>query len=69
MKWAVVLLVLIAVSGCAAVAPAASAPTQPALEYLNNALDWIETHALAHDGMDWQRVRRDALATNPSRSE
>lgn len=35
-------------------------PTQPPEQYLNNALDWIETHAVLGDRVDWDQVRQEA---------
>jgi len=37
-----------------------SQPTQPPEQYLNNALDWIETHAVLGDRVDWDQVRQEA---------
>jgi len=34
-------------------------------EYLNNALDWIQTHAVFGESMDWDAVRRSALTLAP----
>lgn len=36
--------------------------SQPPLEYLNNALDWIEAHAILRDPATWSEVRQQALA-------
>jgi carboxyl-terminal processing protease len=35
-------------------------PTQPPEQYLNNALDWIETHEVLRDRVDWAQVRQEA---------
>ena len=37
-------------------------PPQPADEYLLNALDWIETHSVKVNTVDWATVREEALA-------
>ena len=36
-------------------------PTQPPAQYLNNALDWIETHAVLGYRVDWDQVRQEAV--------
>ncbi len=36
-------------------------PTQPPEQYLNNALDWIETHSVLSDRIDWDQVRQEAV--------
>ena len=36
-------------------------PTQPPEQYLNNALDWIETQAVLRDRVDWHQVRQEAV--------
>lgn len=44
-------------------------PTQPPQspeEYLSNALDWIETHSLKVNTVDWPSVRAQALAMAPT---
>jgi len=38
---------------------------QPPQGYLENALDWIQTHAVFGESMDWVKVRREALAIAP----
>jgi carboxyl-terminal processing protease len=37
-----------------------SQPTQPPQQYLDNALNWIETHAVLGDRVDWGQVRQEA---------
>jgi C-terminal processing protease CtpA/Prc len=41
-------------------------PPQPPDEYLSNTLDWIETHSIKIDTVDWARIREDALALAPN---
>jgi carboxyl-terminal processing protease len=44
-------------------------PTQPPQspdEYLSNALDWIETHSVKINTVDWPAVREQALALAPN---
>ncbi len=40
-------------------------PTQSPADFLNNALDWIQAHAATERNLDWQRVRKEALAMSP----
>jgi C-terminal processing protease CtpA/Prc len=40
-------------------------PPQPPAEYLSNALDWIETHSVKINTVDWVAIRREALALAP----
>lgn len=39
---------------------------QPPAEYLSNALDWIETHAVKASAVDWPALRAEALALAPN---
>jgi carboxyl-terminal processing protease len=50
-------------SACSGVIP--TAEPQPPKEYLENALDWIQTHAVFGENMDWAEVRREAFAIAP----
>lgn len=59
---AVVLASLMA--GCAPTPSATQAP-QPPVEYLSNALDWIETHSVKSSMVDWGALRAEALALAP----
>lgn len=68
----IVLLALLCLLGPAVVTACAgkSIPTQPPQppgEYLPNALDWIETHSVKINTVDWAAVREQAqaLALNP----
>ena len=58
-----VALVLIACS-TATPTPQVQPPQSPD-EYLSNALDWIETHAVFSGTVSWTIIRRDALAAAP----
>jgi hypothetical protein len=58
-----VALVLIACS-TATPTPLAQSPQSPD-EYLSNALDWIETHAVLSGIVSWTIVRKEALAADP----
>lgn len=41
-------------------------PPQPPDEYLFNALDWIETHSVKINTVDWESIREQALALAPN---
>lgn len=41
-------------------------PPQPPEEYLSNALDWIETHSVKINTVDWVAVREQAVALAPN---
>jgi len=41
-------------------------PPQPPDEYLSNALDWIETHSVKINTVDWATVREQALNLAPN---
>lgn len=64
LKWAQAALAAALLAGCAAPAPPTHAP-QPPSEYLANALDWIETHAIKRSSVDWTTLRIEALALAP----
>jgi len=51
-------------SACVGLIP--TPESQPPKEYLENALNWIQTHAVFGDDMDWDKVRREALALAPN---
>lgn len=51
----------LALTACAT-KPIPTQPHQPPEEYLSNALDWIETHSLKVNTVDWPAVRAQALA-------
>ena len=52
-------------AACSSGSPAPSTPVQPARDYLNNTVDWIEEHALAREGTDWPQIRREVQAVAP----
>ena len=41
-------------------------PPQPPDQYLSNALDWIETHSVKINTVDWAEVRKEALELAPN---
>jgi carboxyl-terminal processing protease len=51
---------------CAAGEPIPTQPAQPPDEYLSNALDWIETHSVKINMVDWAAVREEALELAPN---
>jgi carboxyl-terminal processing protease len=55
----------VALTACGGGSAAAPRPAQPPSEYLENALGWMQEHAVARDRVDWTAVRRDALALAP----
>ena len=55
--------VLLLVLAACANAPAAP---QPPKEYLDGALNWMQTHAVTSKNVDWSAVRRDAQALVPN---
>ena len=59
-------LVALVLTACTATTPTplAQSPQSPD-EYLSNALDWIETHAVFSGTVSWTIIRRDALAADP----
>ena len=50
-------------STCADLIP--TTEPQPPKEYLENALNWIQTYAVFGDDVDWDEVRREAFALAP----
>jgi C-terminal processing protease CtpA/Prc len=50
-------------SACSGLIP--TAEPQPPGEYLENALDWIQTHAVFGENVNWAEVRRQAFALAP----
>jgi C-terminal processing protease CtpA/Prc len=59
------MMVLIPVlSACSGLIP--TMELQPPKEYLENALDWIQTHAVFGENLDWAEVRREAFALAPN---
>lgn len=51
---------------CAVALAACAAQPQPPADYLRNALDWVEAHAVLHDRVaDWPALRAEALALAP----
>lgn len=58
-------LVAFVLAACASLIP--TAQPQPPREYLENAVNWIQTHAVLGENVDWADVRREtfALAPNP----
>jgi len=61
-----ILLVILTtlLSACAGLIP--TPEPQPPKEYLENALNWIQTHAVFGDDVDWEEVRREAFALAPN---
>ena len=64
MKLKPLLLLLLAtiISACSAIAPA-STPTPvplPPNQHLESALQWLETHAMMRDNVDWRALGNDA---------
>jgi len=59
------LYLLAILTACAAATPIPTQPPQPPEEYLSNALDWIETHSVKINTVDWPTVREQALALAP----
>ena len=57
-------LLALTLSACSGLIPTAE-PQDPS-EYLNNALDWLETHAVFGEGVNWAEVRSEALALAPA---
>jgi carboxyl-terminal processing protease len=53
-------------TACAAGTPIPTQPPQSPHEYLSNALDWIETHSVKINTVDWVAVRAQALALAPN---
>lgn len=56
-------LVTLTLNACAGLIPTPE-PQDPD-EYVNNALDWIETHAVFGEGVNWTEVRSETLALAP----
>lgn len=54
--------VLLTLAACAN----GSAAPQPPNEYLDGALNWMQTHAVTSKNVDWNAVRRDAQALVPN---
>lgn len=50
------------IAGCAN----AAEPSQSPREYLDGALNWMQTHAVSSNKVDWNAVRRDAAALVPN---
>jgi len=50
-------------SACSGLIP--TVEPQPPKEYLENALNWIQTHAVFGENVDWAEVRGEALALAP----
>jgi carboxyl-terminal processing protease len=63
---ALVCLLSVAVTACAAVGPIPTQPPQPPGEYLANALDWIEAHSVKSDQVDWTAIKSGAIALTPN---
>jgi len=58
-----IMVLLPVLSACAGLIP--TAEPQPPREYLENALNWIQTHAVFGEDVDWVEVRREAFALAP----
>ena len=50
-------------SACSGLIP--TTEPQPPREYLENALEWIQTHAVLGESVDWAEVRRETFALAP----
>jgi C-terminal processing protease CtpA/Prc len=59
-----IMVLLLALSACAGSIP--TVQPQPPREYLENALNWIQTHAVFGESVDWATVRREAFALTPN---
>src|SRR6266511_4220796 len=57
------MMLLPVLSACSGLIP--TMEPQPPKEYLENALDWIQTQAVFGENVDWAKVRREALALAP----
>src|SRR5262245_38794979 len=53
-------------TACAGGTPIPTQPPQPPDEYLSNALDWIASHSVKIDTVDWGTIREQALALAPN---
>lgn len=62
--WMQTLMAAVLLTSCAPAPQATQAP-QPPVEYLSNALDWMETHSVKASSVDWGVVRAEALALAP----
>lgn len=60
-----VCLLIVVATACAAEGAIPTQPPQPPDEYLSNALDWIETHSVKIEEVDWATIRKEALALAP----
>ena len=62
-----ILFVLLAMvlSGCAGVGQTSTPTPLPPAEYLESALQWLQTNAVMGKNLDWDAVRRDARALTP----
>jgi len=56
----------IILTACAAEGSIPTQPPQPPDQYLSNALDWIETHSVKINTVDWAAVREEALELAPN---
>jgi carboxyl-terminal processing protease len=59
------LVVLAAILSSCATREVPTQPPQSPDEYLSNALDWIETHAVFSGTVSWTIIRNEALAADP----
>lgn len=66
MRHAIVLFCVFATAFAAIGCASTAEMPQPPGEYLQGALNWIQTHAVASGQADWSAIRRDALALVPS---
>jgi len=58
-------LIALVLTACATKQIPTQSP-QPPDQYLSNALDWIETHSVKIDTVDWQTIREQALVLAPN---
>lgn len=58
-----VLLLAAIISACSAIAPAPTPVPLPPAQHLESAFQWLETHAMLKDNVDWSTLRNDAANT------
>ncbi len=63
---AILFCLLASIVTACATKPIPTQPSQSPEEYLSNALDWIETHSVKINNVDWTSVRAQALALVPN---
>jgi hypothetical protein len=58
-------LMALVLSGCAGAAQTPTPTPLPPAEYLENALQWLQTNAVMGKSVDWNAVRSEAKTLNP----